>query len=216
MQIEVWADIICPWCGLGLHRLDAALATFEHAAAVEVVHRSFQLDPNAVPDVVRPVRAMLRARGVADEQITEMTRNLEVMAAAEGLTPYHVLDNQVGSTGLTHELLAFATAQGKHTAAWRALFRLYFGDARDVFTRDALVGIAGELGLDEAAAYDALTERRFRAQVEAEQADAHALGATGVPFFVIDRRYGLAGAVPPAQIVATLDKAWAESAARSA
>ena len=148
MQVEVWADVICPWCGLGAHRLDAALERFPHRDEVQVTRRSFQLDPGAAPGPGEPVRDMLRAKGLDDGQIDAMTRRVESLAESEGLRPYHVLDNRVGSTGLAHELLAYAADQGQQAAAWQRLFTAYFGEARPIFSVEDLVTLAGEIGLD--------------------------------------------------------------------
>src|SRR3954469_17330619 len=139
MRIEVWSDIICPWCGLGLHRLRAALARFEHAADVQVVHRSFQLDERAPAGQTEPVRAMLRKKGLADPQIDAVTARVAQLAEAEGLTPYRVLENRVGNTSLAHELAAWATEQGRGPETWDLLFKTYFGEAQSVFEIEPLV-----------------------------------------------------------------------------
>ena len=210
MQVEVWADVICPWCGLGTHRLEAALERFPHRDEVEVTYRSFQLDPGAPSGPGEPVRAMLRKKGLDDGQIDAMTRRVEGLAHSEGLHPYHVLDNQVGSTALAHQLLAYAADQGKQAEAWRRLFTAYFGEARPIFSVDDLVSLAGEIGLDPAGAREALQSRRYAARVADERQEAAELGATGVPFFVIDRRYGVAGAQPADTLLAALQRAWDE------
>ncbi len=209
MKVEVWADIICPWCGLGAHRLNEALSRFAHADEVEVVRRSFQLDPGAPAGRSEPVRDMLRKKmGLPDAQIETMNRRIETMAKDEGLSPYIVLENRVGSTELTHELLAYATDQGQHAQAWDRMFTAHFGEARPVFTVDDLASLAGEMGLDVADARAALLSHRYAERVAAEQAEAVRLGATGVPFFVIDRRYGVGGAQPADALLAALQQAW--------
>ncbi|MFC4587599.1 DsbA family oxidoreductase [Sphaerisporangium corydalis] len=209
MKVEMWADVICPWCGLGDHRLKAALERFEHAGEVEVIHRSYQLDPSAPAGVVRPVREMLAAKmGLGQAQITAMTGSVEKLAHSEGLDPYIVGDNQVGSTAATHEFLAHATAQGLHTEAWELAFRAYFGAARSVFTVDDLVTLGEEIGLDAAATRQALTEHRYQRQVADEAGRAQRLGATGVPFVVIDDRFGVTGAQETGTMLAVLRQAW--------
>ncbi len=139
MQVEVWADVICPWCGLGTHRLEAALQRFPHRDEVQVTHRSFQLDPGAPPGSSEPVRDMLRKKGLDDGQIDAMTQRVEGLADSEGLRPYIVRDNRAGSTALAHELLAYATDQGKHAEAWDRLYTAYFGEARPIFSLGDLV-----------------------------------------------------------------------------
>ncbi|GII66123.1 protein disulfide-isomerase [Sphaerisporangium krabiense] len=209
MKVQIWADVICPWCGIGRHRLKAALERFEHADEVEVVHRSFQLDPGAPAGVARPVAEMLTAKyGMDPAQVAAMNARVEELAHAEGLKPYIVADNVVGSTALAHEFLAHATAQGMHTRAWDHVLTAYWGEARPVFTVDALVSLGEEIGLDPAGTREALTDRRHRSEVEREAARARALGATGVPFTVVGDRYGLAGAQDPETVLDVLRRAW--------
>ena len=153
---------------------------------------------------------MLRKKGLDDGQIDAMTRRVEDLADGEGLRPYHVLDNRAGSTALAHELLAYATEQGKHAEAWNRLFTAYFGEARPIFSVEDLVALASEIGLDPDDAREALLSHRYAARVADEGRDAAELGATGVPFFVIDRRYGVAGAQPVETLLAALQRAWDE------
>jgi predicted DsbA family dithiol-disulfide isomerase len=151
---------------------------------------------------------MLRKKGLDDGQIDAMTRRIESLADGEGLRPYIVRDNRAGSTALAHELLAYATEQGKHAQAWNRLFTAYFGEARPIFTVEDLVTLAGEIGLDPEDAREALLSHRYAARVTDEARDAAGLGATGVPFFVIDRHYGVAGAQPVETLLAALQQAW--------
>jgi len=154
------------------------------------------------------VRCSKRRRGIPGDHHEATARHLEAVAAAEGLTPYIVADSRMGSTSLTHQLLAHASDLGLEDTAWRHLYRSYFGEGRDVFTLDALVGIAAEIGLDAEEARRVLTDRRHAQRVADDAADAQALGATGVPFIVIDRRYGIAGAQPLEVFSRTLEVAW--------
>src|SRR5690606_28049777 len=196
MKIEIWSDVICPWCGLGQHPLEKALAGFEHRADVEVLHRSFQLDPS-FPNRTEPVRSMLaRKYRMNDAQLDATFRRVESLAAAEGLSPYVVGDNVVGNTRLAHELLAMASERGLEGAAWKRLYRAYFGERRSIFDLESVAALGAELGLDAADVRAALLEGRYRARVEADGREARALGASGVPFVVIDRKYAVAGAQP--------------------
>jgi predicted DsbA family dithiol-disulfide isomerase len=222
MKIEVWTDIICPWCGLGLHRLDAALSQFEHRDHIEVVHRSYQLNPSAPVGVVTPVGDMLAARFGMDPdspqmaQFQERQRHIESMAESEGLHPYNVIDNSTGNTQQAHELLAFASSRGLHHEAWNRIYRAYFGERRSVFDRESLLVTADELGLDRAEADAALDSGAFERQVRDDAIEAQQLGATGVPFFVIDRRYGISGAQSSDVLLGALEQAWQEGDPESA
>jgi predicted DsbA family dithiol-disulfide isomerase len=210
VQVEIWADIICPWCGLGSYRLEKAVNRF--GRPVEVVHRSFQLDPSWPEGETASVSDMLQSsKGLSPEQVRTVTARVEALAHEEGLTPYHVYENRVGNTGLAHELLAYATEQGHHAEGWKAMFRAYFGEARSVFDRDSVMEVGvGSLGLDAEGVTEALGSRKFRKAVFEDQIEARRLGARGVPFAVIDRAYGISGAQPVEQFEAALERAWTE------
>jgi predicted DsbA family dithiol-disulfide isomerase len=214
MQVEIWSDIICPWCGLGQHRLELALAGFAHRDAVTVAHRSFQLDPRA-PATPRPVREMLRERGYDEAAMAASWARIEAQAARDGLSPY-LLDNLVANTGPAHELLALASERGLEAAAWRRMYRAYFGERLSIFGVDALVERGLEIGLDPGEIREALADRRYRARVEREAREAGALGAGGVPFVVIDRRIAIAGAQPLEIFRQALERGWEAAAAASA
>lgn len=214
IKVEIWADIICPWCGLGSNRLEEAVARLDPSDDVEVVHRSFQLDPSFPYDRTTSVAEMLQStKALTPEQVGQMTSRVERLANDDGLIPYRVLDNRVGNTALAHELLAYATEQGRHAEAWKRMFRAYFGEARSIFDPTSLLELATqEMGLDSDGVSDALTSRRFRDRVRTDQIEAHQLGARGVPFVVVDRRYGVAGAQPVSQLLSVLERARQEVA----
>ncbi|MFI0408886.1 DsbA family protein [Actinomadura sp. 3N508] len=210
MKVEIWSEITCPWCGLGGHRLGRALERFEHGGHVEVIHRSFPLGSGLPEDRTLSVREFLLAKyGVLPGQAG--VPDIEAMAAAEGLTPYRVLDNRVGNTDLAHEFLAHASAEGKNGEAWNLLFRAYFGNAEPIFTLDDLLGLAGEIGLDRERTRQVLADRRYRRQVQQDAHQAQRLGATGAPFTVIDGRYALAGAQDTGTLLGILRQAWDET-----
>jgi predicted DsbA family dithiol-disulfide isomerase len=210
MKVEIWSDVVCPWCGLGKHRLGRALAQFPQRDEVEVVHRSFLLDPGAEPGV-HPVRDHLaRKYRLDDAQLDASFARIESLAAAEGLVPYHVGDNVTGNTRLAHELLALASERGVEEAAWKRIYRAYFGERRSIFDLESLVELGRDVGLDPDETRAALSDHRYRAKVDADDREARALGATGVPFVVIDRRYGVSGAQPTPTFLAVLEQAFRE------
>lgn len=211
MRVEIWTDIICPWCGLGEHRLEQALSRFGHEGDVELVHRSFQLDEHASSGVTEPVRDMLvKKKGLAPAQVEGLTRRIEQMAEADGLSPYVVLENRTGNTSLAHEFAAWATERGRGDEAWRLLYRTYFGKAQSIFDVEALAPLAAELGLEVEEAREALRSRRFAQKVLDDGREARALGCNGVPFVVIDRRYAVSGAQPVEVLMKALEAAWSE------
>ncbi len=211
MQVEVWSDIYCPFCGLGEHRLRRALAQFAHAGDVRIVHRSYQLDPGIPDGLVRASVDYLRdAKGADPEQIELLARGLEREAAAEGLAPYHVFDNRIGNTRRAHQFLAWASEQGRGEAAWRRIFSAYFGERAPVWSVEDLVPLAVQIGLDGAEARAALESGRCSDRVRADHAAAVALGARGVPFFRIAGRHSVFGAQPAARLLGLIERAWGE------
>lgn len=211
MRVEIWSDIICPWCGLGIHQLDAALARFAHTGDVQLVHRSFQLDERAPADRTESVRQMLREKkGLSDAQIDGITARIESLAEAQGLRPYVVRDNHVGNTALAHEFAVWATELGRSKEAWDALYKAYFAEARSIFDVESLVTLASELGLKPDAAREVLSSRRYAPQVKADGHEARRLGVTGVPFILIDGRYAVSGAQPVDAMLRALELAWSE------
>lgn len=216
MNVEIWSDLICPWCGLGHHRLELALAGFAELIGpaareqVRVLHRSFQLDPNYTGKPESARQMLARKYGMNDAQLDAAFRRVESLAEGDGLSPYVVGDNWVGNTRLAHELLAFASEQGVEDVAWKHLYRAYFGEKRSIFELDALVELGAEIGLDAEEARAALLDERFRARVEADGRQAQELGATGVPFVVVDRRYAIGGAQPVEVFREALVRAWRE------
>lgn len=208
MKVEVWSDVTCPWCGIGFHRLRTALGQFEHRDSVEVVRRSFQLVPHA-PEGTWTVREHMAARyGLTPEQVQANIEQVESTAVAEGIAPYELGDNVVGSTALTHEFLAFARSQGVGEAAWALIFDTYFGQARPVFALNDLVGLARAIDLDPERTRTVLAERRFEFNVAS---DVHALrskGVEGVPFHLFAGRYALPGTDRVEVLVNALELAW--------
>jgi predicted DsbA family dithiol-disulfide isomerase len=215
VKVEVWADIVYPWCGIGHHRLQQALAQFEHAGDVEVHYRSYQLDPHAPEGTTWPVREHLMAKyDLDDAGVDAMFDRIEQTAAADGLVPYRLRDNLRGNSGLAHELCAFATTRGLGAEAWARMYRAYFGEARSIFDLDSLVPLGVEIGLDETELRTALTERRYRFSVDKDDHAARSRGVQAVPFHVFAGRYVLPGADTVETVLNGLRLGW-ESTAQS-
>ena len=214
MQIEIWSDVVCPWCYIGKRRLESALAGFEHADEVEVVWRSFQLDPTAPREATESIAAHLGSKygGGADAGRQMIDRVTEV-AAGEGLAfDYH--DAQRASTFDAHRLLHLAHAEGGSSLQGELKERLlaaYFTGARNPADHAVLTEAALAVGLPAARVASVLGSEEYAEEVAADVAQATAYGATGVPFFVVDRRYGVSGAQPSEVFTQLLDRAWSES-----
>ncbi len=212
MQIEVWADVVCPWCYIGKRRLQHALAERGLTDQVEVVHRAFQLDPTASTTPEPTVDRLAGKYGVGRDEALAMMANVTEVAAGEGLD-YHLDRTMSGNTLDAHRLVLWAQEQDEAAAQrlLEVLYSAYFEQGRSVFGTDDLAGLAEEAGLDPEGARRVLATSAYADQVEQDQELAHAFGAGGVPFFVIDRAYGVSGAQPVEVFLSALDQASASA-----
>jgi len=207
VRVEIWSDVVCPWCYIGKRRFEKALADFPHADRVEVVWRSFQLDPSA-PD--RPVETVAehlgRKYGGGPEAGRSMIERTSALAAQEGMSWRQAESLRVGTLDAHRLLHAAGELRGELK---EALLHAYFAEAQNVADHETLTRIATSVGLDEVQVKDVLTSDRYADEVEADVRQAAAYGATGVPFFVFDQRFGVSGAQPVATFRQVLDRAWA-------
>ncbi len=211
MKVEIWSDVVCPWCYIGKRRFETALSRFDHADDVEVVWRSFQLDPSVAEGDVHPtLPALARKYGRSEDEMREQMTSLDALALREGLH-YDLANGVSGNTLLAHQLIHLAAEHGKQDAMKERLLHAHFEQQVSVFDLESLVGLGTEVGLDADEVRAALTDRRFLPAVREDIATAQALGATGVPFFVVDRTYGAAGAQDPSVLLQLLERAWADS-----
>lgn len=213
LSVQIWSDVQCPWCYIGKRRFEAALAELAadpEAPQVEVVYRSFELAPDTPVDFEgTPVDYLSQRKGIAPEQARAMIDRVTGIAESVGLD-YRYDDIHQTNTVLAHELLHFAKAHGKQLELKERLLRAYFTEGRHIGRADDLAELAAEVGLDRDAAATALAEHLHLAEVKADMAQAVAYGIQGVPFFVIDDRYGISGAQDTAHFVAALRQAAAE------
>jgi predicted DsbA family dithiol-disulfide isomerase len=211
MRIDVWSDVACPWCYVGKRRLESALARFPHD--VEVVWRSFELDPAAPLERSGDYAGHLAAKyGRTRAQAQEMLDSMTATAAVEGLD-YRFDLARGGSTYDAHRLLHLAAARGVQDALKERLLRALFTDGALVGDRETLVRLAAEVGLDPAEVRWLLEGDAYGEAVRADEAEARALGITGVPFFVVDGRYGVSGAQPADVLLQVLERGHADALA---
>lgn len=213
MQVEIWSDVVCPWCYLGKKRFERALESFGHRDEVEVVYRSFELDPSAPAGVSTPTVELLASKyGMSPEQAADAQREMEQRAAQDGLE-FRMEGLRSGNTRDAHRLLQLAKDRGVQAELTERLHRAYFTEQASIFDHASLTELAVETGLDRGEVSKVLDSDEYSDAVDTDEAMAQALGATGVPLFVIDRRYGVSGAQPPEVIAQALEQAWAEAAA---
>ncbi len=208
MRIDVWSDLVCPWCYIGKRRLERALAAFPDASDVEVVHRSFQLNPSAPMGATSRRRDYLMTKYAwTASRVADIDAQMEQRAAADGLE-YHLSDDGVtGNTLDAHRLVHLARERGVQGAAVERFFRAYFTEQRSIFDVESLVPLAVEAGLDETDARRVLAGADHANAVREDASDAQALGLTGVPLFVFDRRLVVSGAQPIEIFVEALTRA---------
>ncbi|HVB04827.1 MAG TPA: DsbA family oxidoreductase [Acidimicrobiales bacterium] len=213
MKVEIFSDVVCPWCAIGKARFEAALARFEHAAEVEVRFRSFELDPNAPRSSgVDSATHLANKYGMSREQAVASQQRLAEVAAEEGLE-FHFDQTRRGNTFDAHRLLHLAGEVGVQGALKERLMRAYFADGEPIGERATLVRLGAEVGLSAEKSDEMLSGERYCAEVRADEQAARDLGINGVPFFVLDGRYGVSGAQSPETFLAALETAWREGAA---
>ncbi len=216
ITIDIWSDIACPWCYIGKRRLETALSRLgagADAPEVALRYHSYELDPSAPVDYPGDHATYLAQHlGVSDRQVQQMDRQITDLAAREGLD-YHLDDIKVTNTAKAHELIHFAETQGKGALMKERLLKAYFTEGRHLGRATDLADMAAEIGLDRAAALAALETGEFAAAVAADKAQAAAYGIRGVPFFVIDGKYGLSGAQEAEQFVQALAQVQSERGA---
>ncbi|KOV53342.1 MULTISPECIES: DsbA family oxidoreductase [Streptomyces] len=210
MRVEIWSDIACPWCYIGKARFEKGLAAFAHGDEVEVVHRSFELDPNLAKGSTAPVlEAVAKKYGRTLDDARTMEKHAASTARAEGLG--YLIDRDLGNTFDIHRLLHLARARGRHSELLNLAYRANFAEERSVYDHEVLVQIAVEAGLDESETRAVLAdESAYADEVRADELEAAQLGARSVPFFVIDRRYGVSGGQRPEVFTQALEQAWQE------
>ncbi|HEY5114198.1 MAG TPA: DsbA family oxidoreductase [Nakamurella sp.] len=209
MQIEVFSDVVCPWCYIGKRRLEEALSRFDHADQVTVTYRSFQLDPSSPDTSDLGLEEMLAAKyGRSIEQARAMNAQVSAVATGAGLD-FRLERARPANTFRAHRLIHYAADHGLADELTERLMHGYFSEGVRVGERDDLLRLAVEIGLDEAGAAEVLDSDAYAGHVHADIDLARQFGATGVPFFVFDRKYGISGAQETALFTEVLSTAWA-------
>ncbi len=213
MLVEVWSDFVCPWCYIGKRRLETALGRFEHADDVEIVWRSFQLDPATPQGADGPVSESLRTKyGVSAEQVVEMNQRVTTLAAAEGLE-YHLDTARVANTFDAHRVAHLAREHGAGPQLHERLMRAHLIESVHLGTPENVVRLAAEVGVPADEARRVLDGDDYADDVRAEIDLARQFGASGVPFFVMGRTHGVAGAQPVEVFDGALVEAYQRTAA---
>jgi len=213
IQVEIWSDVMCPFCYIGKRQFEAALGGFEGKDRVEIVWKSFQLDPNLRADAGQSLYSYLAQRkGMSLDQSKRMHDQVTQTAAQVGLD-YRFDHVVVNNSHAAHRLIQLAKTQALGDALEEALFHSYFTDGKDIGDRAVLAALAVSVGLTEAQADEAFDDPSgsWRRKVDEEASEAGSLGSTGVPFFVFQRRYAVTGAQGTATFQRVLQKISSET-----
>jgi predicted DsbA family dithiol-disulfide isomerase len=214
MRVDIWSDVVCPWCYIGKRRFEAALARFPHRAKIEIIWRSFELDPSAPASSEVPghyAEHLARKYAISIDQAQLMINRVTSAAAEEGLE-YRFNIARRGNTFDAHRLLQLGLHRGVQDHLKERLDRATFTEGLPVSDHQALTEVATSVGLDEVEVKKVLTSDMYADAVRADEAQARAYGISAVPFFVIDGKYGMAGAQPAGVIAGALERAWRERA----
>lgn len=205
LKIDIWSDVQCPWCYIGKRKFEKAVELF--GQPVEIEYHSFELSPDTPVDFVgTPVDYLCEKKGLSPEQVHQMLERVTGIASEVGLE-YHFENVKQTNTVLAHELLHYAKNQGKQSEMKERLLKAYFVEGVHVGKIDQLVELATEVGLDPAQVRAALEDHTFLPAVKADMAQAQAYGINGVPFYVIEGKYGISGAQAPENFLAALEEA---------
>jgi predicted DsbA family dithiol-disulfide isomerase len=208
VEIEIWSDFACPWCALGLYRLDAAKAQFEHGDDITVVHRSFELDPHAPALRPQTMEQVLAAKyGMSPAQVHEGHARLTALGQEVGMA-FDFDRIRLGNTFDAHRLAASVRGTPAEEPLVKGLFAAYFTDGRQLSDREVLTEAGVAAGLDDDDVRAVVDSDRFAAEVRADEAAAQELGVTGVPYFLINGKWAVPGAQDTETLLIVLRRAW--------
>lgn len=212
MQVEIWSDVVCPWCYIGKRRFERALEAFPHADEVSVTYRSFELDPGAPAHREGShTEHLARKYGITVERAEQMHAQMTGVGAEDGIDFRFDLIRG-GNTFDAHRLLHLAREHGRQLILKDLLLQATFTQGAPIADKDVLVRIAGEAGIPVEEAKAVLDSDRYADAVRADEQQAAEYGITGVPFFVVDSKYGVSGAQPSEVLLQVLERAYTESA----
>ena len=213
MKVEIWSDIMCPFCYIGKRNFEAALKEFDAKNQIEIEWKSFQLDPTIPKSFVKKVSTyeyLAERKGMPVERSKELHDNIVETARKVGLT-YNFEKAVVANSFDAHKLIQLAKTKGLGDAAEESLFKAYFSNGQDMSDHSTLIRLGKEIGLNEEEITAALVSEEFEAKVNFDVSEGSQLGVTGVPFFVFDRKYAVSGAQPIETFLNALKQSHAES-----
>lgn len=210
MKVEIWSDVMCPFCYIGKRRFENALNQLPFNNEIEIEWKAFQLDPSIKKEPGKKIHEYLAERkGFSVEKAKELNGQVTNMAAAEGLQ-YNFDKAVVANSFDAHRFANLAKKNGKGLEAEESLFKAYFTEGKDISDHDTLIQLGIDIGLDGAVVKQALESDAYTIDVQKDIAEAEALAIRGVPFFVIDRKYAVSGAQATETFVQALNQSYTE------
>lgn len=211
MKVEIWSDIVCPWCYIGKRRFEKALQKFESKDKIEVEYKSFQLAPDSITDPLSStIKYLIEKYRIDENKALQMVENVTAIAAEEGLS-YDLENAVVCNTLRAHRLLHFAKSKQLQIQMKERLMRAYFSERKNVDDVSTLIKLASEVGLDKLITQQILDSDQYTEEVENDIYQARTYGITGVPFFVLNNKYGISGAQPTEVFLNALRKSFDET-----
>src|SRR5690554_2215286 len=210
MKIEIWSDIMCPFCYIGKRNFEMALEQFADKDKVEVEWKSFQLDPT-IPEVAEEnqVDYLVKRKGMNREQVQGTLTHVTEMAKQVGLE-YHLDKSLMVNSQKAHQLIQFAKTKNLGDQIEERLFKAFFTEGKNIADIETLTQLGKEIGLDENELQAAFTDDQYRYQMSQDIQEGQQIGVKGVPFFVFDRKYGVSGAQPSETFLETISKSFTE------
>jgi predicted DsbA family dithiol-disulfide isomerase len=208
MKVEIWSDVMCPFCYIGKRRFENALKNFEYNDEVEITWRSFQLNPDMETDPDANINEYLaESKGWSLDQARQMNQQVTDMAAGEGLE-YNMDQAVVANSYDAHQLLQFAKDRGKADEIEESLFEAYFTDGKNIANHQTLISLAEDVGIDPTEVKSILDSKKYADSVKHDIQLAQNINITGVPFFLFDRKFAVSGARETEVFLKALKQSW--------
>lgn len=210
MKVNIWSDVRCPFCYIGKRKFEKALENFPQKDNIEVIWHSYQLDPNLETDPnTTTVEYFTKTKGVSAEQARQMLGHATSMAKEVGLE-FHLEESILANSFDAHRLIQFAKTKGLGDAIEEALFKAHFTEKKNIDDKRILTEIGASIGLNMVEVGEVLASDAFEKEVKQDELAARKIGVQGVPFFVLNNKYGISGAQSSEVFLETLEKAWEE------
>lgn len=212
MKIEIWSDIVCPFCYIGKKRLEQALASFPHRDEVEIIWKSYQLHPQFPQDAagIPAVEYIKNAKGLTKEETLGMMQQVQSIGKSLEID-FNFEKSLIVNTLNGHRLIHFAQEHGLGNILKERLLKAHFSEGVDVNDTNILVNLAAEVGMDKKEVQEMLLSDRFTYEVTQDIQEGVNLGLRGVPFFVFNQKFGIAGAQPLEMFEQTLRQAYEDA-----